>query len=183
MHVCMYACIYAYVYTCRYNMYIYMCVYIYIFIYVYTHIHIYICVCVYIYLYMYTHIYTYIYIHIYIYIYIHICMHIHIHTYTYTYTYIHMYMHVVCSERRLSIKNTWFQKRPIQKYIRKGETVQEGSLIDYVLVKEKRKNLLEGVDVYRGAAGGLSDHYLVEAKAKMEGFWKRKRDKVIAKRV
>ena len=35
-----------------------------------------------------------------------------------------------------------------------------------VLVDKKSKNLLEVVNVYRGAAGGMSDHYLVEAKLK-----------------
>ena len=46
----------------------------------------------------------------------------------------------VCNERRLSIGNTWFQKRPIQKYTSKGKNGQERSLIDYVLVDEKSKN-------------------------------------------
>ena len=59
------------------------------------------------------------------------------------------------------IGNTWFQKKLIQKYTREGENGQERSLIDYVLVNEKSKNLLEDVNVYRGAAGGMSDHYLV----------------------
>ena len=89
----------------------------------------------------------------------------------------------VCSERRLSIGNTWFQKRLIQKYTREGENGQERSLIDFVLVDEKSKNLLEDVNVYRGAAGGMSDHYLVEAKVRMKGFRKREREEVIAKRV
>ena len=31
----------------------------------------------------------------------------------------------VCSERRLSIGNTWFQKRLIQKYSREGENWQK----------------------------------------------------------
>ena len=48
---------------------------------------------------------------------------------------------------------------------------------------EKSKNLLEDVNVYRGAAGGMSDHYLVEAKVRMKGFWKREREEVTAKRV
>ena len=52
---------------------------------------------------------------------------------------------------------------------------QERSLIDYVLVYEKSKNLLEDVNVYRGAAGGMSDHCLVEAKVRMKGFWKREK--------
>ena len=86
-------------------------------------------------------------------------------------------------ERRLSMGNTWFQKRLIQKYTREGENGQERSLIDYVLLDEKSKNLLEDVNVYRGAAGGMSDHYFVEAKVRIKGFRKREREEVTAKRV
>ena len=39
------------------------------------------------------------------------------------------------------------------------------------------------MNVYIGAAGGMSDHYLVEAKVKMKGFRKREREEVIDKRV
>ena len=89
----------------------------------------------------------------------------------------------VCSERRLSIGNTWFQRKLIQKYTRKGENGQERSVIDYVLVDEKSKNLLENVNVYRSAAGGMSDRYLMEAKVRMKGVQKREREEVIANRV
>ena len=82
----------------------------------------------------------------------------------------------VCSERRLSIGNTWFQK-----YTRGGENWQERSLTDYVLVDGKSKNLLEDVNVYRGAAGGMSDHYLVEAKVRMKGFGREKERKLLLK--
>ena len=37
--------------------------------------------------------------------------------------------------------------------------------------------------MYRGAAGGMSDHYLVEVKVRMKGFRKREREEVTAKRV
>ena len=43
------------------------------------------------------------------------------------------------------------------------------------------KNLLEDVNVYRDAAGGMSDHYLVEAKVRLKGFQKREREKVSVK--
>ena len=56
-------------------------------------------------------------------------------------------------------------------------------MIDYVLVDEKSKNLLEDVNFYRVAAGGMSDHYLMEAKVRMKGFRKREREEVTAKRV
>ena len=48
-------------------------------------------------------------------------------------------------------------------------------MIDYALVNEKSKNLLEDVNVYRGAAGGMGDHYLMEAKVRMKDFHERKR--------
>ena len=89
----------------------------------------------------------------------------------------------VCIERRLSVGNTWFQKRMIQKYTREGENGQERSLIDYVLVDERSKRFLEDVNVYRGAAGGMSDHYLVEAIVRMKGVVKREREEVNGKRV
>ena len=89
----------------------------------------------------------------------------------------------VWSERRLNIGNTWFQKRLLQKYTRESENGQERSLIDYVLVDEKSKTLLEDVNVYSGAAEGISDHYLVEAKVRMKGFQKRERDEVTTQKV
>ena len=81
----------------------------------------------------------------------------------------------VCSKRRVIIGKTGLQKRLIKKYTREGENGQERSLIDYVLVDEKSKNLLGDVNVYRSSAGGMSDHYLVEAKVRMKGFRKRER--------
>ena len=89
----------------------------------------------------------------------------------------------VCTERRLIVGNTWFQKKLIAKYTREGENGQERSLIDYVIVDEKSKKLLEDVNVYRGAAKGMSDHYLVEAKVRMRGFCKGGRERVAYKRV
>ena len=89
----------------------------------------------------------------------------------------------VCSERRLSIGITWFQKRLIQKYTREGENGQERSQIDYVLMDEKSKSLVENVNVYRVTAGGMSDHYLVKAKVRMKSFSRREREEVTAKRV
>ena len=48
---------------------------------------------------------------------------------------------------------------------------------------EKSKNILVDVNVYRSAAGGMSAHYLLEAKVRMKGFRKREREEVTAKRV
>ena len=89
----------------------------------------------------------------------------------------------VCAERRMIVGNTWFQKKLCQKYTREGEGGQERSLIDYVLVDERNRRLLEDVNVFRGAAGGMSDHYLVEAKVRMKGCFRRDREEVLYQRV
>ena len=89
----------------------------------------------------------------------------------------------MCAERRMIIGNTWFQKRLFQKYTREGEDGQERSLIDYVLVDERSKRSFEDVNVFRGAAGGMSDHYLVEAKVRMRGGFRTDRGEVVNQRV
>lgn len=58
----------------------------------------------------------------------------------------------MCSEKRLSVGNTWFQKKLIQKYTREEGNGQETNLT--VLVDERNKRL-EDVNVYMGAAGGV----------------------------
>ena len=55
-------------------------------------------------------------------------------------------------------------------------------MIMYLWMKKVRTSL-EDVKVYRGAAGGMSDHYLVEAKVLMKGLRKREREEAITKRV
>ena len=54
-------------------------------------------------------------------------------------------------------------------------------MLDYVLVDENSNNLLEDVIVCRVAAGGMSDHYLVEAKVRMKGFLKGGERKLLLK--
>ena len=89
----------------------------------------------------------------------------------------------MCAERRMIIGNTWFQKRLFQKYTSKGEEGQERSLIYYVLVDERSKRSLEDVNVFRGAARGMSDHYLAEARVRMGGGFRRGRGEVVNQRV
>ena len=89
----------------------------------------------------------------------------------------------MCCERRLIVGNTWFEKRPFQKYTREGENGQEKSLIDYVLVDERSKRFLEDVNVFRGAAGGISDHYLVEAKVRVRRCVRRERREEVHKKM
>ena len=89
----------------------------------------------------------------------------------------------MCTERRMIVGNTWFEKRLIHKYTREGENGQERSLIDYVLVDERSKSLLKDVSVRRGAASGMSDHYLVEARIKMIGSFRRERKELARSRI
>merc|ERR1712002_999017 len=89
----------------------------------------------------------------------------------------------VCAKRRMIVGNTWFQKRLCQKYTREREGGQGRSLINYVLVDERNRRLLEDVNVFRGAAGGMSDHYLVKAKVRMKKCFRRDREEVIYQRV
>ena len=91
----------------------------------------------------------------------------------------------MCVERGLIVGNTWFDKKLIHKYTWERENGDERSLIDYVLIESKYKSCLKDVSVRRGAAGGMSDHYLVEAKVRVNGYSleqrKVSRDKKIVK--
>lgn len=57
------------------------------------------------------------------------------------------------------------------------------SLLDYVVVEERKRMCLEDVNVYRGTAGVMSDHYQLEVKLRMKGFLKKGIEKVCDKRV
>jgi len=81
----------------------------------------------------------------------------------------------MCAERGLICGNTWFQKKMIHKYTWNRECGDERILIDYVLTERKFKNRLVDVSVCKGAAGGMSDHYLVEVKVRMELYTKDQR--------
>ena len=48
-----------------------------------------------------------------------------------------------------------------------------------MLVDERSKRSLEDVNVFRGAAGGMSHHYLVEAKVRMRGGFRRDRGEAV----
>ena len=89
-----------------------------------------------------------------------------------------------CLENNMKIGNTFFKKKRIHKWTWKSDINGEGALLDYVLVKGKDRVRLVDVNVLRGVGGGLSDHYLVEAKSKMGTSWKRDRtEKVKMKEV
>ena len=71
----------------------------------------------------------------------------------------------MCIERGLRIDNTYFKKKRIHKYtwrrIIRAEIVAS-ALMAYVLVSENSRSKLLDVNVLRGEAAGMSDHYLCE---------------------
>ena len=46
------------------------------------------------------------------------------------------------------------------------------ALMDYVLLRSRMLGRLLDVKVWRGEGGGLSDHFLVEARLKLLGGWR-----------
>ena len=87
----------------------------------------------------------------------------------------------MCLEYDLAVGNSLFKKNVIKKYtwVRMvGGQVVERASMNYVLINGGMRGRLLDVDVLRGEAGGLSDHYLVEAKLKVKGRWQRYSRKV-----
>ena len=78
----------------------------------------------------------------------------------------------VCAEKGLSIGNTYFKKRDIHKYTWRSRGNVSRSLIDYVLIGRDQRGRLLDVNVLRGATGPEFDHYLVEGKLKVRGFYR-----------
>ena len=82
----------------------------------------------------------------------------------------------LCMERELLIGNTCFKKRMIHKYT--WERVGNGRLIDralmdYFIVSKHMRGRLTDVNVLRGVAGGMSDHFLVEGRMKVRGGYRK----------
>ena len=84
----------------------------------------------------------------------------------------------MCLERGLVIGNTWFKKKDINKYtwvrVERG-IVTDRAIMDYILVGRDMRHKLLDVHVFRGAAGGMSDHYLVQGLIKMDRWCGRRR--------
>ena len=74
----------------------------------------------------------------------------------------------MCVKRRLCIGNICF-KKDIHKFAWKSGVNGQLALLDYVCVRVVDRERLIDVNVLRGAAGGMSDHYLVEIKLKIKG--------------
>ena len=86
----------------------------------------------------------------------------------------------MCSELGLMLGNTCFKKRMIHKYT--WERVAHGvvvdrALMDFVIVSKFLRGRLLDVNVLRGSAGGMSDHYLVEGRIRVNGYFVRRERK------
>ena len=81
----------------------------------------------------------------------------------------------MCVEQELMIANSFFKKKCINKYtwmrVDHGRMVDK-ALMDYVLVSRRMIGRVKDVHVFRGMAGGMSDHFLVEAKVVVAKEWK-----------
>ena len=81
----------------------------------------------------------------------------------------------LCLEQELLIGNTWFKKKDINKYtwerVERGVAVDR-ALMDYVIISRDARDRLLDVHVYRGAAVGMSDHYLVEGRVRVAERWR-----------
>ena len=80
----------------------------------------------------------------------------------------------MCVEQELVVGNSLFKKKSINKYtwarVVRGRVV-ERALMDYVLITKRMTGRLKDVHVFRGLAGGMSDHFLVEAKVVVAKEW------------
>ena len=72
----------------------------------------------------------------------------------------------LCTEKKLNVGNTLFEKNEIHKFTWLSGMDGRKSLLDLILVQEEDRNKLLDVNVFRGAGGGISDHYLVLVKIK-----------------
>ena len=77
----------------------------------------------------------------------------------------------MCTEKRLSVGNTFFEKKGIHKITWVSGVDDRKSLLDLIVVQEEEKNKLLDVNVLRGAGGGISDHHLVIAKVRCLKRW------------
>ena len=81
----------------------------------------------------------------------------------------------MCAEQELVVGNSWFKKNDVYKYtwLRMAEgRVVDKELMDYVWLRRLMLGRLLDVKVWRGEGGGLSDHFLVEARLKFVSGWR-----------
>ena len=81
----------------------------------------------------------------------------------------------MCVEKELAVGNSFFKKKVINKYtwirVNNGRVV-ERALMDYVLITKRMIGRVKDVHVFRGVAGGISDHFLVETKMIVAKEWR-----------
>lgn len=69
----------------------------------------------------------------------------------------------LCEQNDMKITNGFFQHRDIHKYTWTQNTRGLKSIIDYTIIRQKTKLIVQDVRVYRGATCG-SDHHLLKTK-------------------
>ena len=81
----------------------------------------------------------------------------------------------MCAEQELVVGNSWFNKKDVCKYtwLRMAEgRVVDRALMDYVLLPKRMLGRLLDVKLRKGEGGGMSDHFLVDARLKLLGGWR-----------
>jgi hypothetical protein len=76
---------------------------------------------------------------------------------------------VFASINDLKITNTFFRKKDLHKYT--WSTRGPKSIIDYVIVSRRLKNLVQDIKIFRGSDIG-SDHFLVTSRINLLSRWK-----------
>ena len=70
----------------------------------------------------------------------------------------------MCTQKRLSLGNTFFEKKDLHKFTWVNGVDDRKGLLDFIVVQEEEINKLLGVNVLRGAGGGISNHHLAITK-------------------
>ena len=84
----------------------------------------------------------------------------------------------MCIEKELVIANTVFKKKDIHKYtwVRRAHgRIVDRALMDYVVVSKRVRGRVMDVNVLRGETGGISDHFLVEGRLRVDGRWRHRK--------
>ena len=80
----------------------------------------------------------------------------------------------MCIEKDLAIGNSFFRKKNVNKYtwmrVANGRMIEK-ALMDYLLITRKMIGRVKDIHVFRGVAGGISDHFLVESKVIVAKEW------------
>ena len=77
----------------------------------------------------------------------------------------------MCTEKRLSAGNTFFEKRDIHKSTWVSGVGDRKSLLDFIVMQDEERNKLLDVNVLRGVGRGISDHHLIIAKIRSLKRW------------